>query len=92
MKTYSSKSMFFGALPALFEKAAMLRNNMTDAELILWNFLCDSKVMGPRFKAQHPINRFIADFYCHALKLIIEVDGGVHSSPNNHEYDINRTY
>ncbi len=92
VKTKKPRSMFFGALPGIFEKAASLRNNMTDAEKILWNFLSGSKVMGLRFKSQHPIDRFIADFYCHALKIVIEVDGGIHSLLYNRENDINRTY
>ena len=45
---------------------------------------------GLRFKAQHPIDIFIADFYCHALKLVIEIDGEIHHSNDQKEYDINR--
>ncbi len=38
-----------------------------------------------------PINKFIADFYCHTLKLVIEVDGEIHNTEENREYDDNRT-
>jgi very-short-patch-repair endonuclease len=84
-------SMFYGASPSVFHKAEVLRNSMTEAELALWEFLSKSKVMGLRFKAQHPIDRFIADFYCHSIKIVIEVDGGIHNSIDNQEYDIGRT-
>ena len=85
-------SMFYGASPSVFQKSVALRNSMTKAEFTLWGFLSKSKVMGLRFKAQHPIDRFIADFYCHSIKLVIEVDGGIHNSIDNQEYDIGRTF
>jgi very-short-patch-repair endonuclease len=47
--------------------------------------------MGLRFRPQHPMDKFIADFYCHPIKLVIEVDGGIHDKPENREYDIGRT-
>lgn len=46
--------------------------------------------MGLRFKPQHQIDIFIADFYCHQLKLVIEIDGGIHQSADQKEYDIGR--
>ena len=46
--------------------------------------------MGLRFRPQHPIDIFIADFYCHPVKLVIEVDGGIHQSKDRKEYDIGR--
>ena len=84
-------SMFYGAKAHIFEKAKLLRNNMTKAELSLWEHLKGKKVLGLRFRSQHPIDIFIADFYCHPLKLVIEVDGGVHKSREQREYDIGRT-
>ncbi|RXQ94378.1 DUF559 domain-containing protein [Ancylomarina salipaludis] len=83
-------SMFYNAKPHIFEKAKALRNNMTFAELKLWELIRNKQVQGLRFRAQHPIDIFIADFYCHSLKLIIEVDGGIHQSPEQKEYDIGR--
>ena len=47
-------------------------------------------MLGLRFKPQHPIDIFIADFYCHPLKLVIEIDGGIHKSVDQREYDIGR--
>jgi very-short-patch-repair endonuclease len=85
-------SMFYGASPIIFEMAKRLRNNMTLAEKLLWGKLSDNKLNKFRFKAQHPIHNFIADFYCHPLKLVIELDGGIHELPENKEYDVNRGY
>ncbi len=82
--------MFFGAEPILFELAKKLRGNETEAEILLWNHLSKNGILGFRFKRQHPIKYFIADFYCHKAKLIIEVDGGYHKVPEQFEYDINR--
>jgi len=70
----SQTSMYFGAIPKLFEFAKELRNKMTPAELFLWEALRKNK-LGVRFKPQHPLDRYIADFYCHKVKLVIEVDG-----------------
>ncbi|WP_320111062.1 endonuclease domain-containing protein [Draconibacterium orientale] len=84
-------SMFYGAKAHIFEKAKLLRNNMTAAELLLWEQLKGKKVLGLRFRPQHPIDIFIADFYCHPLKLVIELDGGIHKSREQKEYDIGRT-
>ncbi len=85
------KTMYFGAKPITFERAKELRLNPTVAERILWETLRNKKMLGLRFKHQHPINKFIADFYCHTLKLVIEVDGEIHNTEENREYDDNRT-
>jgi very-short-patch-repair endonuclease len=84
--------MFYGASPVIFEKAKLLCESMTNAEKKLWDVLSNNKIMGLRFRSQHPINRFIADFYCHLIKLVIEVDGGIHNLPENKEYDIQRSF
>ena len=89
MDEKKNMSMFYGASPILFEFAKQLRKEQTEAEGFLWNFLSNNK-LGYRFKRQHPIMYFIADFYCHKLKLIIEVDGGYHNIPKQFEYDKNR--
>ncbi|MCF8332791.1 MAG: DUF559 domain-containing protein, partial [Bacteroidales bacterium] len=57
------RTMFYGAKPHLFEKAKELRKNMTSEEQKLWDRL-RKKQLGVRFRAQHPIERFIMDFYC----------------------------
>ena len=58
-----------------------LRNNMTKAEIILWSKL-KGKQLGYKFRRQHGIGKFIVDFYCPVLKMIIEVDGDVHGFNN----------
>ena len=82
------RSMFYNASPGIFQKAEELRNNMTAAEEMLWQYLRKSQ-LGVRFKAQHPIDKFIADFYCHKAKLVVEIDGAIHN--NQKEYDIDRS-
>ncbi len=81
--------MFFGAHGDLFEKARKLRTKPTPAEAQLWEVLKENKLLGLRFKRQHPIKGFIADFYCHKAHLVIEVDGGIHQ--RQCEYDRERT-
>ena len=82
--------MFYNAKPIIFERAKAMRENMTPAEKAVWELLRSNKMLGLRFKPQHPIDIFIADFYCHQLKLVIEIDGGIHKSTDQREYDIGR--
>ncbi len=91
MNINDNVSMFYNAKPQIFEKAKSMRKNMTSAELLLWEKLKGKKVLGLRFRPQHPIDIFIADFYCHPIKLVIEVDGGIHKSKDQKEYDLGRT-
>jgi len=70
--------MFYGAIKPIFIRAEELRKNPTADEKLLWFYL-KRKQLGVRFKRQHPIWMYIADFYCHELKLVIEVDGSVHN-------------
>ena len=74
--------MFQKANPLIFANAKQLRNNLTDAEVILWEYL-RTKPFGYKFRRQHPIQQFIADFYCHSLQLIIEADGEIHQKMEN---------
>jgi very-short-patch-repair endonuclease len=55
-----------------------LRKNPTLAERILWQRLRNRKLQGLKFRRQHPIGEYIVDFYCHELRLIIEIDGSIH--------------
>jgi very-short-patch-repair endonuclease len=64
---------------------------MTEAEKILWKRLRRKQIDGYHFRAQYQIDLFIADFYCHRLKLIIELDGEVHSNEDQRQYDEGRT-
>jgi very-short-patch-repair endonuclease len=92
MKTSTSEyPMYFGAIPDIFKKAKELRQIETEAEALLWSKLNNKQILDLKFRRQHPINKFIADFYCPAIKLVIEVDGGIHELPENKSYDIDRT-
>src|SRR5579862_4674355 len=71
------------------QKARELRREMTPMEQRLWQALKGKQLDGLRFRAQHPVGRFILDFYCPAWKLVIEVDGGIHAA--NRERDEERT-
>ncbi len=82
--------MFYGATPAIFEKARILRENMTEAEQHLWKYLSHKKLEGLKFRRQHPMAGFIADFYCHSERLVIELDGGIHDELEQEVYDKGR--
>ncbi len=64
--------------PYLKEFARQLRNNSTKAEIILWQQLKRKKMNGYDFHRQKPLDYYIADFFCHELLLVIEVDGSMH--------------
>ncbi|MBW7465454.1 endonuclease domain-containing protein [Pontibacter aydingkolensis] len=59
----------------------MLRNGLTPAEEELWRILRGRELEGRKFRRQHSIENYIVDFYCASEKLVIEVDGAVHDSP-----------
>ena len=65
---------------ALLERARELRKQQTPTEEILWECLRDRRFLNVKFRRQHNIGQFIADFYCHAAKLVIELDGEIHGS------------
>ena len=71
-------------------RALYMRQNPTPAESKLWQSLRAQRVSGFRFRRQHPIDRFIVDFYCRKARLVIEVDGPVHDSPQARECDAAR--
>lgn len=81
--------MFYGASKLLFERAKELRGNMTAAESVLWEYLRQHP-LGYKFRRQHPLGIYVVDFYCHKLKLVIEVDGGVHGEQGVREADEER--
>jgi very-short-patch-repair endonuclease len=65
---------------------------MTPAEALLWDRLKDAKAIGANLRRQHPLLFFVADFYCHKARLVIEVDGGVHDQAEQHSYDEGRSH
>ena len=85
------RGMYFGAKPVLFNLAKEMRKNPTESERILWKHLRKFRAKGFLFRQQHPIDIFIADFYCRKIKLVIEVDGEVHCNEQAHQHDDGRT-
>ena len=83
--------MWKGASKETFRKARILRENMTEPEKKLWERLSKNQIEGLKFRRQHPILFYIADFYCHALHLIIEIDGGYHDTIEQKVKDDERT-
>jgi very-short-patch-repair endonuclease len=81
-----------GAIGKLYEYGRDLRQSPTKAEKILWQYLRNRKINGLKFRRQHPLDKFIADFYCHEKKLVIEVDGNIHNEKEIKDYDAARTY
>lgn len=81
-------------MPLKYDKKAMafskeLRKNMTKQEKHLWyDFLCKYPI---KFQRQKAISCYIADFYCHSAKLVIEIDGSQHYLPENKKHDEKRT-
>lgn len=86
-----NEGMWKGAPQSSFLKAQFLRKNETEAEKILWGKLRNNQLEGYKFRRQHHINLYIVDFYCHKLKLIIEIDGEYHNLPEEIEKDEERT-
>jgi cyclase len=86
MKSVSQTSMFYGASPQIFEYSKVLRAKPTEAEKRLWEHIRNKK-LGVKFRRQHPIFKYIADFYCHERKLVIEIDGKYHLEDVQKEHD-----
>jgi very-short-patch-repair endonuclease len=83
------KPMYYGAKSGTVQAARLLRKNMTSSEKRLWERLNHKQIRGLRFRRQHPIDFFIADFYCHEVKLVVEIDGDIHLQRK--EYDNGRS-
>jgi very-short-patch-repair endonuclease len=65
--------------------ARALRHTMTPAEATLWEAIQDNKLAGLKFRRQHPLEKFILDFYCALHRLVIEVDGPIHDEQQEHD-------
>lgn len=72
-------------------KARALRRKMTKAEVLLWGALRKRAVNDARFRRQHPVGPYIADFACPAARLVIEVDGYTHWTEEQLAHDARRT-
>lgn len=82
--------MYFGASAEIFRRAKELRLRMTDAEKKLWEELRSKKLGGFKFRNQHPVSKYILDFYCHKKRLGIELDGEIHNDKLQKFYDEDR--
>ena len=74
----------------LLEVRRQLRKNITEAELVLWEVLKNKKLRKRKFRRQHSIGYYIVDIYCSAERLIIELDGQHHYTPENKAKDKER--
>jgi len=83
--------MYFVAKPSIFKLAKELRKSETEAEKRLWRMISKNQILGLKFRRQHPINNFIADFYCVKLKMAIEIDGNIHDIIEYHNHDQGRS-
>jgi very-short-patch-repair endonuclease len=61
------------------------RRTPTEAEEALWQALSGKKLDGYKFRRQHPLGQFVLDFCCPAQRLIVEVDGGIHDTQQEHD-------
>jgi very-short-patch-repair endonuclease len=77
------ENLFYGASQLIMSRAIELMKKLTPAEIVLWKYLKNKQLLGLRFRRQHPIVMFIVDFYCHYLKFVIELDGGIHKEPTD---------
>jgi uroporphyrinogen-III synthase len=74
----------------LADRARVMRREDTRAEKVAWARLKDRRTLGLKFRRQVPIDRYIVDFYCPEIRLIVELDGGVHDQPGEVERDEKR--
>ncbi len=90
-KTHNQVSLWKGAKTSTFRNAKYLRQNTTESEQTLWKLLRNRNQLGCKFRRQHPLGSFVADFYCHESLLVVEVDGGYHNLADQKAYDKWRT-
>ena len=65
---------------------------MTPAERLLWDRLHNRQLGGYKFRRQHPLGPFIADFHCADARLVVEIDGGVHLATSEHDEERTRQF
>jgi very-short-patch-repair endonuclease len=76
--------------PGAVVRAKRLRQESTLGEEALWERLRDRRFLGLKFRRQVPIGAYVADFYCHDRKLVLEIDGGIHEEERQKAHDENR--
>ena len=72
------------------ERAQALRTQMTEEEGVLWQRLRANRLDGFHFRRQQIIDGFIVDFYCHAVGLVIEIDGAIHEQQVDYDAERDR--
>jgi very-short-patch-repair endonuclease len=72
-------------------RARSLRKDQTDAEALLWSKLRSRQLLGLKFRRQHPLGSYFADFACIEIGLIVELDGGQHAKDASGAYDAHRS-
>ena len=72
-------------------RAREFRKTQTPAERAAWEILRNRRLLGRKFRRQHPLCGFIVDFYCPTLNLVLEINGDVHTHPAQVDYDRHRT-
>ncbi|MBW4579754.1 MAG: DUF559 domain-containing protein [Tildeniella nuda ZEHNDER 1965/U140] len=72
---------------ALLQRAKELRQQQTPVEKLLWECLRDRRLHNAKFRRQHNLGQFIADFYCHEARLVVELDGGIHQQQQQQDSD-----
>ena len=77
--------------PRKLALARSLRRQPTPAEDDAWQLLRGRRILGLKFRRQQLVAGFIVDFYCASLRLVLELDGGVHDDPAQAEHDARRT-
>lgn len=90
LKGPEDHEFYYNSTANILKLAGELRKNQTKAEKALWQALRKRNLKGQKFRRQHPIGRYIVDFYCHSAKLVIEVDGSIHDIISVKEYDLVR--
>lgn len=83
-------NLFYKSSGKKIQFAKNLRKNLTPAENKLWQILRGGKNGGHKFRRQHVIGKFVAYFYCHKSKLVVEADGEIHNLVENKNYDAER--
>ena len=71
-------------------RARTLRKGQTDAEALLWSRLRNRQLLGLKFRRQHPLGDYFADFACVEIGLVVELDGGQHAESFVIDYDTRR--
>jgi very-short-patch-repair endonuclease len=77
--------------PSTINRARRLRRDGTFPERLVWSRLRSRQLVGAKFRRQHPIGPWIADFACEEVQLVIELDGDTHGTPDQAAWDARRT-